>query len=175
MTPIADQDLSRFRCILMDEEERVIDALAMLSSEADPQDWWYLVVALDSGGYAACHFADLVAPLHRQGAALLQRPLCDLVGSMLIPVTAVVQQDSVTLDEAASRLTVVLRGEEFRGIIAPAMRGMFESQLLQMAGSLSPIPDRGVVVRQRLQRRQRRTAQTGAGPSGTPDKDQLNE
>lgn len=164
MGAITDHLVDRNRHLFMYDDERLINALAALR-DANGQDWWHLVVSVESGGYAVARFSDLEEPIRQQGAAFLESPLSELVGVALVPVEVVVDQgdDLERVQDRAfssrSQVAVVEHDGEFRGIIPVATRkGLFESNLLTLAGEYAAIPQQGVVSRRRLAAKNRKTS-----------------
>jgi hypothetical protein len=158
MKPISDDAVGKHRHILMYDDETVLNAVIALR-DAGGQDWWYLVVDLEGGGYAVGQFSDLTALVDAGGEAALQRALGDLVGDILPPVDVVVEQERDDLDavrdraaDTESRVAVVERGGEFRGILPVAATrgsGLFDAGLVEMAGKYADIPERGTLSRRR--------------------------
>ncbi len=159
MCPIPDEMLERHRYILMYDDETVMDAIVALRN-ADGQDWWRLIVDLETGGYAVGRFSDLSGPVEAQGADFLKRALGELVGEVLAKVDVVAekaQTDADTIAEQAgasdSEVAVLTEGGEIQGIFAPSAalrKGVFESSLVSLAGQYSEIPKEGTLSRRRL-------------------------
>ena len=162
-TGIPDQTVDAYKCILMYDDETVGDAIAALRDEKG-LDWWYLVVDLDSAGYAVASFGSLEQPLNERGEPFLTTPLSALVGSLLKKAEAA-EQESLTISDAQIRArdseeqaVVILSGGEFRGVIPYMTRaGMFESHLVTMMGEYAPIQQAGLLSRRRLQSRKKQT------------------
>jgi hypothetical protein len=157
MSPILDHELEKYRHILMFDDERVMDSVIALRDN-EGHDWWHLVVDLGPDGYAAAPFSDLSQFVKDQEASALEAPLSSLVGSVLVKVDSVVEQDSVSMAEAldlaqnaAGRITVVVHEGEFHSILVISTRkGMFESSLLNLAGQVAEIPKTGIISKRRL-------------------------
>jgi hypothetical protein len=157
MTPITDQELERYRCILMYDDETVMDAVIALR-DAQGLDWWSLVVDMD-GKYRVAAFSDLSAKIKQDGKSLLEKKLGDLPGDSLIEVQVVVDQATADSDEtkdkaaeSASHTAVVLSGGEFKGVLSVGgHRGadLMGGGLVGLAGQYAEIPSKGVLSRRR--------------------------
>ena len=159
MAGIPDDLLDGYKCVLMYDDERVADAVAALR-DASGLDWWYLVVDLSDGQYAVASFSDLQKPLQERGAAFLETPLSALVGSVINKVETA-EKEAISTNEAQERAfrapgraVVILMGGEFRGVLPQGTRrGLFESNLVQLAGEYAPLPQQGLYSARRLQSR----------------------
>jgi hypothetical protein len=159
-TGIPEQDLHKYKCIVMYDDERVGDAIALLRDQKG-MDWWYLVVEKEQGGYAVASFGSLEKPLEERGEPFLTTPLHALIGSVL-KTAEVAEQGTLTLTDAQTRArdsegqaVVIVQNGEFLGVIPNMTRGtrsggLFESQLVTMMGEYAPIPQAGVLSRRRL-------------------------
>jgi hypothetical protein len=164
MPSIPDEILDEYKCVMMYDDERVADALAALR-DADGLDWWYLVIDLEQGGYAVAAFSELENPLKELGAVFLETPLSALVGAVLRQVEAA-EQDTLSLNEAQQRAfnapgraLIVEKSGSFRGLIPHVTRrGLFESNLIQLAGEYAPLPQQGMFSRRRLQAKKSKSA-----------------
>ena len=157
--PISDQDIQKYRCILMYDDETVKDAVAVYRDDKAAAEWWTLVV--DTGGkYAVTTFADVSAQIKTGHKDFLESPLGKLVGTALKPVDVVVEQAGGDLaaarDKASatpSQMVVVLDGGEFKGVISAATSrggvGLFSSELVSLAGQYAELPPTGLVSRRR--------------------------
>ena len=159
MSPISDNDVHKYRCILMYDDETVMDAVRELRDQ-NGQDWWHLVVDLDGGDYAIAHFTDLSTYVDDKGAEFLDKLLGDLVGEPLIKVDVIAEQDDSNLAtvrektaESDSRVAIIVSGGEFKGIIpmggTRSADGAFGGGLVQLAGNYAEIPAKGVLSRRR--------------------------
>ncbi len=159
MAPLTDSDIQRHRYITMYDDERVLDALIALR-DAEGMDWWFLIVDIESGGYAAARFSDLEETI-RQGK--VDTLLGELVGDVLKPVEVVVEQGSATLTtvqdlafKSRAQVAVIEDQGEFRGVVAVTSRkGLFDSSLLNLAGDFAAIPQQGVLSRRRMKAKAR--------------------
>lgn len=158
MAPIDDTLLERYKFILMYDDERVIDAVAALD-EANGADWWYLVVDLSGGGYAAAPYSALVAGIKSEGEDYLMRPLRDVVGGALEHVECVAEQQAADLDaisqqaaESRCPVAVILNEGDVQGILPVAgTRGVFDVGVINLAGKYAPLPERGLLSPRRKQ------------------------
>ncbi len=156
---ISDQDIQKYRCILMYDDETVLDAVAAYRDDKMAAEWWTLVVDL-GGKYAVTTFADVSAKVKEGKKDFLEKTLGGLVGSALKPVDVVVEQASADLaaarDKAAatpSQMVVVVSRGEFKGVISAATSrggaGLFGSELVKLAGQYADLPTTGLVSRRR--------------------------
>ncbi len=168
MCPIPDDQIDRHKFVLMYADERVIDAVADLR-DAQGQDWWHLVVDLGEGRYAAARFSDLTAGVKAQGETFLTQPLDRLVGSVLLPIAVIAEQDQADLDQVRQRAAetpghaaAILSGGEFRGIVPAggtrAPGGLFDVGLVQLAGQFAEIPEKGTLSRRRMAGKPKKSA-----------------
>jgi hypothetical protein len=156
---ISDQDIQKYRCILMYDDETMKDAVAAYRDDKMAAEWWTLVV--DVGGkYAVTSFADVSARIKDGGKAFLESKLGGLVGTALKTVEVVVEQSGGDLasvrDKAsatATQMAVVVDRGEFKGVISAATSrggaGLFGSELVKLAGQYSDLPTTGLVSRRR--------------------------
>jgi hypothetical protein len=163
MAGIPDQEIAKYRCILMYDDETVVDAATALR-DAQGYDWWHLVADLDAGGYAVARFSDLAAQLRTSDqtrhAMLLNHPLGELVGSVLTKVDIVADQEHESLDTLKDRVcrtrsgVAVIRTEAgFKGIIATGgtRSGPMDVGLVSLAGSYAALPEKGLMSKRRRQ------------------------
>ncbi len=160
MGSITEQQLSRHRYILMYDDERVLDALLALHEQAG-QDWWFLVVDLEAGGYAVGPFSALAGGLEAGDEAYLERQLGEMVGESLVRAEVVVEQAEADLAEALQRAAerdapaaLVVSAGEVRGVlpvggVRGSTRGVFDTGLAQLAGRYAKLPERGLLSRRR--------------------------
>jgi hypothetical protein len=175
MAPILDDEVDRYRCVLMGPNETVLDAIAVLRDEGG-QNWWHLVVELGEGSYAAGTFSALAAGIGGEKQVFLARPLHDLVGTDLQAVEVVVEQDTSDFDTAmrqaagsASGVAVVRQHGEFRGVLAAGgtrAGGLFDVGVIQLAGQYAELPQEGLLSRRRMKPRKKGAA-GGAAPPGS--------
>jgi hypothetical protein len=165
MSPISDEQARRYRCVHMYGDERVIDAIAVLRDEQG-HDWWYLIVELEDGRYAAAPFSKLAASIEEGGADFLSRPLGELAGDALPVVEVVMEQTEADPRELAERAAdtvssaaVVLYEGEFLGIVpAGGTRGAFDVGIVNLAGRYVELPEEGLLNRRRAKSRRSRKA-----------------
>lgn len=164
MAGIPEQEIARHRCILMYDDETVADAAAALRDAQQGYDWWHVVVDLAEGGYAVARFSDLAAQLKTAGESkrteLLNRPLVELVGTVLTKVDVVAGQDQESLDALKNRasrtgsgVAVVLDDGGFKGIIATGgtRSGAMDVGLVSLAGTYATLPEKGLMSKRRRQ------------------------
>lgn len=152
MAPIHDELIDRHKYILMYDDERVLDALAALR-DAGGQDWWYLIVDLQGGGYAATQYGTLASGIRAGGPSFLARSLGTLVGDELERIECVTEQrdadyDAISRRAAESKCSValILDGGEVRGILPVAgSRGAFDQGVVQLAGKYATLPEAGLL------------------------------
>jgi hypothetical protein len=116
------------RCILMYDDETVLDAVIALRN-AGGEERWHLVVDLEGGGYAAAHFEAVAAWVRSQGMenrVFFESLLGALVDLALPRVEVVAEHDRDDLADigqhilqSASGVGVVVRAGEFVGILVP--------------------------------------------------------
>lgn len=163
MSGIPDQEIAKYRCILMYDDETVVDAAAALR-DAQGYDWWHVVANLESGGYAVARFSDLTAQIKTADettrATLLTSPLGELVGTLLAKVDIVTDQDQESLDtlkdrayRTSSGVAVILTRGDFKGIIATGgtRSGPMDVGLVSLAGSYAALPEKGLMSKRRRQ------------------------
>lgn len=166
MSSISESDISKHRCILLYDDETVIDAVLALR-DREGQDWWYLVVDLEGEGYAAARFSDLTRQVEEEGAPFLERALGSLVGTLLVRVDVVADQERSDLQgvreqaaESDSQMVVVVLADEFKGVIpvggTRSPGGPFDEGLVRMAGRYARIPEQGVLSRRRMKAKTRK-------------------
>ncbi len=178
MCPIPDGALELDPSVLLYDDETVTDAVLALR-DAEGSDRWFLALELEAGGYATARFSKLMTELQAQGKAFLDRPLGELVGSLLTQVSVIVDQDQADYRQAIDLIHaseggvgVVVREGEFQGVLyvgglggpsGGSLRGgPFRSELVSLAGQYIEIPDQGTLSRRRLEARKR------GKPSGKP-------
>ncbi len=165
MSPISDEQARRYRCVRMYGDESVLDAVAALRDEQG-HDWWYLIVELEDGRYAAAPFSTLAVSIQEGGADFLSRPLGDLVGDPLPVVEVVMEQDEADARELAERAAdtdssaaVVLCEGKFLGVMpAGGTRGAFDVGIVNLAGRYADLPEEGLLSRRRAKSRRDRKA-----------------
>lgn len=163
MAGIPEQEIAKHRCILMYDDETVLDAATALH-DAQGYDWWHLVTDLVGGGYAVARFSDLAAQLktvdETRRTALLSRPLGELVGTVLAKVDVVADGDQDSLDTVKDRagitgsgVAVVLKHGGFKGIIATGgtRSGLMDVGLVSLAGTYAALPEKGLMGKRRRQ------------------------
>ena len=147
MKSITDEQIDRYKYVLMYDDETVLDAIITWRN-SQGFDWWYLVVDRESGGYAIARYNDLLYAVEEPDETFLLQPLSNLVGGILEEVLVVVERNEATYEEvrelveswggqaALIREDGVLRGVlTFGGTRAARMRGgVFDSKLLKLAG-----------------------------------------
>jgi hypothetical protein len=155
--PISDHDVLKYRCILMYDDETMLDAVVAYRDQPDAAEWWTLVVDLGEK-YAVTTFAGVTTAIKIGKQGFLESPLGKLVGTALKPVDVVAEQSSSDLaalrDRAAetpSQTAVIVSEGEFKGIISAATSrgGLFGSELVRLAGEYAPLPTTGLVSRRR--------------------------
>ncbi|MBN1312523.1 MAG: hypothetical protein JXB30_14000 [Anaerolineae bacterium] len=163
MAGIPDQEIAKYRCILMYDDETIIDAAVALR-DAQGYDWWHVVTNLSDGGYAVARFSDLAVQLKNIDEAsrvtLFNRPLGDLVGTVLTKVEVVADQEKETIDTLRDRayrtksdVVVILTGGDFKGIITTTgtRAGPMDVGLVSLAGKYAVLPEKGMMSRRRRQ------------------------
>lgn len=163
MAGISEQEIAKYRCILMYDDETIVDAAAALR-DAQGYDWWHVVADLRNGGYAVARFSDLAAQLktadETRRAALLSRPLGELVGTVLTKVDVVADQNQESLEALKDRayrtgsgVVVVVKEGGFKGIIAPGgtRSGPMDVGLVSLAGAYATLPEKGLMSKRRRQ------------------------
>lgn len=156
---ISDQDVQKYRCILMYDDETVLDAVAAFRDDKMAAEWWTLVVDL-GGKYAVTTFADVSAQVKEGKKGFLENPLGKLAAGVLKPVDVVVEQSTADLAAARgkaagtpSQMVVVISQGEFKGVISAATSrggaGLFGSELVKLAGQYADLPTTGLVSRRR--------------------------
>lgn len=164
MAGIPEQEIAKYRCILMYDDETIIDAATALRDAPQGYDWWHLVADLAGGGYAVARFSDLAAQVKTvdgtKRAAFLNQPLSGLVGTMLAKVDVVIDQDQASLDstrERASRthsgVAIILKDGHFKGIIATGgtRSGPMDVGLVSLVGNYATLPEKGLMSKRRRQ------------------------
>jgi hypothetical protein len=179
MSPISDEQARRYRCVRMYGDESVLDAVAALRDEQG-HDWWYLIVELEDGRYAAAPFSKLAVSIQEGGADFLSRPLGELAGDPL-PIVEVVKEqteaDARELAELAadtlSSAAVVLCEGDFLGIMpAGGTRGAFDVGIVNLAGRYADLPEAGLLSRRRAKsRRGRKTGKKDDKPEADSPSD----
>jgi hypothetical protein len=160
----------------MYDDERVLDAVLALREQGG-RDWWLLLV--DQGEtYAGATFGALTSSLRQQGQAGLDRLLGDLVGDVLHPVEVVVDRAAISYEEAIDRaaattsgLVVVQDQGEVVGVISAIgtrSAGLFDPGLVQLAGQISELPERGLLSRRRAAATQKRKSKSTGEPEDKP-------
>lgn len=157
MSPISDDQISRYHYVLLDEDATVLDAVRALH-DADGADWWCLLVQQAGGRYAAGPFSQLAQGLGAAGEPYLHQPLHTLVGSDLQEVVVLADQEAADFDavlsqvaDASCPIAVITRQGDVHGVVmAPTTRrlraaGAFDSGLLQLAGKYATLPDKGLL------------------------------
>ena len=158
---ISDQDIQKYRCILMYDDETVKDAVAAYRDDKMAAEWWTLVVDL-GGKYAVTTFADVSAQIKVGKKDFLDSPLSGLVGTALKAVDVVAEQSSNDLaavrDKASTttaQMAVIVDQGEFKGVISAATSrggaGLFSSELVSLAGQYADLPATGLVSRRRME------------------------
>lgn len=175
MSPISEEELARHRHILLYDDEPVMNAVISLR-DAGGMDWWYLVVDLEEGGYAAARFSDLAAYLDEHGADVLEQPLGDLVGTLLKRVEVIADLEESDSDsvrdqvfKSDSQVAVMKRQAEFKGILPAGVTrsgGLFESELIRLAGQYATIPEKGTLSRRRKQAKKKKDSASTQNPQG---------
>jgi hypothetical protein len=159
---ISDDDLKRFRSILMYDDETMLQAVAAYRDDKQAADWWLLVVDLGGGKFAAASFADVTAQIKTGQKNFLESPLGRLVGGVLKPVDVVAEQSSSDLaavrEKASvtpSQVLVVVDKGEYKGVVSAATTrggaGLFGSELVKLAGEYASIPAQGTLSRRRME------------------------
>lgn len=157
MSPITDEQISRYHYVLLDDDATVMDAAVALR-DADGADWWCLLVSRAGGGYAAGKFSEVARGLEAEGEPYLHQPLSALVGSVLHDVEVLAEWEQADFDallaEAADSscpVAVVMAQGDVRGVVlAPttrrlSARGAFDSGLIQLAGKYAELPEKGLL------------------------------
>lgn len=163
MTPISDEQARRYRCVHMFGDEHVLDAVAALRDEQG-HDWWYLIVELEDGRYAAAPFSKLATDIEAGGEGFLNRPLADLAGGVLPLVEVIAEQTEADTHELTERAAdtdsgaaVVLCDGEFLGVMpAGGTRGAFDVGIVNLAGRYADLPEEGLLSRRRAKSRRSR-------------------
>jgi hypothetical protein len=116
------------RCILMYDDETVLDAVIALRN-ARGEESWHLVVDLEGGGYAAAGFEAVATWVRSQGVenkVFFESLLGALVNSALPRVEVVAEHDRDDLADVQQRILqsaggvgIVVRAGEFVGILVP--------------------------------------------------------
>lgn len=172
MSPIPDALLDRHKYVFMYDDERVMDAIVALRN-ADGYDWWYLLVDVEEGGYAAARFSALAKSIEEGGAAFLDRQLGELVGEELAPVECIAQQSEADYERvswltarSSCPVAVILQGDELRGILpVGGTRGAFDVGVINLAGKYAPLPEQGLLSPRRQRPKKK------SGPSKERDDD----
>lgn len=173
MSPLADEHFKRHRFLMMEADETVLEAIALLR-DAGGYDWWYLVIELPDGGYALAPFSSLAPGIEAGGAAYLARPLGDLVGDPLQRADVLIEVDEVDMDDALTAaagsdigLATLLRGGMFYGLLPVGRtRGAFDTGLVTLAGRYAELPEKGLIGRRRRDRRGKPASSHGKQPPG---------
>jgi hypothetical protein len=172
MAGIPDHEIVKYRCILMYDDETIVDAAAALRNEQG-YDWWHVVTDLKDGGYAVARFADLAVQIksadETKRIALLNRPLGELVGTVLARVDIVTDQEKDTLESIRDRtnhtrsgVAVVLTSGSFKGIIATGgtRDAPMDVGLVSLAGKYANLPEKGMMSKRRRQATEARQKKT---------------
>ncbi|MBN1426814.1 MAG: hypothetical protein JXB07_00420 [Anaerolineae bacterium] len=163
MTGIPDQEIAKYRCILMYDDETVVEAATALRNEKG-YDWWHIVTDLRDGGYAVARFSDLAVRIREadetRRSVLLGCCLVDLVGTVLSKVEVVADQEKETLDTVRERayrtkngVVVILADGDFKGIIDTqgTRSGPMDVGLVSLAGAYATLPEKGMMSKRRKQ------------------------
>jgi hypothetical protein len=147
MRPITNEQIDRYKYILMYDDETVLDAI-IAWRDSQGFDWWYLVVDREPGGYAIARYSDLLNAVEEPDEAFLLQPLSNLVGGILEEVFVVVERNEATYEKVrelverqGGQAALIHEEGDLRGVLtfggtrsAKMRGGVFDSKLLKLAG-----------------------------------------